>query len=179
MIYLLTGISGVGKTTVIKNCKAEFTHINFGDMVLGIAKEMELAENRDDLKSIDAETTRKIQRKVVARLKQMPGKVLLDTHLTIESHYGFFPGIPHWMAEELNFKNIILIEAPIEEVQKRRNKDTSIRTREQNTLEEIKTQRDMDRGAAITLSVMTGPPVKIIENVSVEKASNELAELFK
>lgn len=179
MIYLLTGISGVGKSTVIHNCDAEFVHINFGDIVLEIAKEEGLAENRDDLKTISAEKTKQIQEKVVERLKQMDGKVLLDTHLTIESPYGFFPGIPYWMAKELQFKSIILIEAPIEEIQKRRNKDTGIRKREENTLEEIRTQRDMDRSAAVTLSVMAGPNVKIIENVDLEKASNELKELLE
>lgn len=178
MIYLLTGISGVGKSAVIKNCHAEFTQVNFGDLVLEIAKESGLAKTRDELKEIDAHTTRHLQRRVVARLKQMTGKVLLDTHLTIESPYGFFPGIPFWIAEELNFKTIILIEAPPQEILKRRNKDTSVRKREKSTIEEIITQRDMDRNAALVLSIMTGPPVKIIENIKVKKAASELAELL-
>lgn len=179
MIYLITGISGVGKSTVINNCNAEFVHVNFGDVVLEIAKERKLAETRDELKNIGPETTRKLQEEAVKRIKTISGKVLLDTHLTIESPYGFYPGIPLWMAKELNFKSIIIIEAPPEEILKRRKKDERIRARKKSGLREIELQMQLDRSFAMALSVLTGVPVKIVENVDLEKASQELSELLK
>ncbi|MCD6414803.1 MAG: adenylate kinase [Candidatus Diapherotrites archaeon] len=179
MIYLMTGISGVGKSTVIHNCNVDLTHVNFGDIILEIAREQKLAESRDELKNIDAEKTREMQEEAVRRIKNISGKVLLDTHLTIESPYGFYPGIPLWMAKELNFKSIIIIEAPPEEVLKRRKKDEGLRARKKSDLREIELQMQLDRSFAMALSALTGVAVKIIENVDLEKASSELGELLK
>jgi adenylate kinase len=179
MIYLLSGISGVGKSTVLKNSDAEFTHVNFGSKVLEVAQREGLAKHRDDLKKLSPETVQKIQHLVVEDLKKMPGTVVVDTHLTIESPYGFFPGIPEWMARELKFKALIIVEAPPKEIQKRRNKDAGKRKREKSSLEDIKLQLDLDRASAIALSLMIGAPVKIIENVELDKAAGEMTELLK
>jgi adenylate kinase len=177
-IFLLTGISGVGKGTVIKNARGDFKHVNFGDVMLATAKTMKLAESRDDLKKLNPKQQEDLQKATVEALKAMPGKILVDTHLALESPHGFIAGIPDWIARQLNVKRIIIIEAPSEEIIKRRAKDVSIRARESQSASHLDLQRDMDRMAGMTLSVITGAPLKIITNLDAKKAGDELSEML-
>lgn len=178
-IYLVTGISGAGKTTVINHARKNFKHVIFGDIMLNIAKRKRLVQDRDQIKYLDNKTAISLQKTTVREISRMKGKILIDTHLAMETPYGYIPGIPFWMLKELNVQGIILIEAPSKEILKRRAKDKTIRKREKDTLEKLNQQRDMDRIAGMALSILSSAPLKIIENIDYNKAAQELSDFLR
>ncbi len=180
MIYLVVGISGVGKSTVINRAMPQLNLkvVNWGDIMLEIAKKEYNISSRDKMKFLSQEDTRKLQMKTVEMIKAINGDVLVDTHLAIESPTGFLQGIPSWVARELKPVKLILIEAPPEDISKRRKKDTSKRQRFAESVDDISRHLDMDRGIAAAISYDLGIPIKIVTNINLDDAVSEFLEAF-
>ncbi len=176
-VFLVVGISGVGKSTVIrralKEMKKEIKWVNYGDLMLEVLKDMGVNVMRDEMKFLPIEKTINLQEKVVQRIREMPGDILLDTHLALESPYGYIPGVSSKAIANMDLAQIIVIEAPPEEIIKRRAKDTGKRKRLHQTEEDIRRQLDVDRAMASSLAVLKGVPLKIIVNIDLEKAVHE------
>ncbi|MEF8879846.1 MAG: adenylate kinase [Candidatus Thermoplasmatota archaeon] len=163
-VIIVTGIPGVGKTTVMKKA-AEDMDIEFvtmGTVMIDIAKDLGVAKNRDEMRKITLEQQRKLQVKIAEKISGMKD-VIVDTHCTIKTPQGYMPGLPEWVITRLKPKSIVLVEADPEEIYRRREKDTT-RDRDPDSLEEIQEHQNINRAAAMAYSAISGATVKIVCN---------------
>lgn len=174
-MVVMTGVPGVGKSTVVKKAfeKAEkkkinvdYELLNFGDMMLKTAEEEGLVKHRDEMRSLPVEKQHKIQKDAAKAIRMQAdrGKVILDTHATIETPKGFIPGMPEWVLRELNPDVIVVLESRPQDINKFRKKDIGddFRRREVDNLEGIERHQSVNRSIAMAYSVLTGTPIKVI-----------------
>jgi adenylate kinase len=163
-VIVVTGIPGVGKTTVMKNAAAgmEINFITFGTVMVEIAKEIGYVKDRDDMRKLTLDQQRELQVLSAEKVESMKN-VILDTHCTIKTPQGYMPGLPEWVINKLKPKSIVLVEADPEEIYNRRKNDTS-RNRDPDTIEEINEHQMINRAAAMAYSAISGATVKIVFN---------------
>ncbi|HRR53768.1 MAG TPA: adenylate kinase [Candidatus Methanomethylicus sp.] len=186
---IVTGIPGVGKTTVLTAalaaCNARSVNVdlvNYGNMMFEEASKKGLVKTRDEMRRLGVKTQVQLQlaaAKAIARIAAK-GNVLLDTHMFINTPIGFMPGIPSWVGESLKPDSIALLEADPAEVSKRRQKDAAIRAREADSPERISEHQLLGRSGAAALAVQTGCTVVIAHNRegAAEAAAKVIADLF-
>jgi adenylate kinase len=183
-VVIATGVPGVGATTVTRRAVKEledFEHVNYGDVMLEIAREEGLVEHRDEIRKLPAEKQREIQRLAARRIAEMAEEregVVVDTHCTIKTPAGYLPGLPEWVLEELDPDMIVLIEADPDEIMMRRIKDAEERQRDYDRAHEIEEHQEVNRMAAFAYAAKTGATVKIIENHDgeLDRAVREFVE---
>ncbi|MDY6966071.1 MAG: adenylate kinase [Halobacteriota archaeon] len=184
-IVVVTGMPGVGKTTVLDKALelanregADFKCVNYGDFMFEIVKKEGLAEKRDDMRRLQPDVQKRVQKQAGKSISEMGGNIIVDTHSTIKTPNGYLPGLPEWVLKELLPTNIVLIEADPKEITKRRKGDKS-RVRDDEMESSMEEHQSMNRSVAMSYAMYTGATVKIIVNLELEKAVNELAELLK
>ena len=194
-IVVVFGIPGVGKTTVLSETVEtapkeglKVQVVNFGDKMLEVALEEKLIEGgekaRDQIRRLPLETQRRIQRisgeKIAKIAEESEGTVIVDTHVLIQTPFGYLTGLPVWVAETLKPNILAIIEAKIEEITSRRAKDLT-RERDLDEEEKIKEHQKMNRWGAVCVATLTGATVAIIENSEkkVGEASKTLIKLIK
>ncbi len=187
MLGVLTGVPGVGATTVADETSedVEFEVVNFGSVMFEVAKQDGLVENRDEIRKLPQEKQREIQadagEKISDRAENEEGDLFVDTHCTIKTPSGYLPGLPEWVLRPLEPDVIVLVEADPDEILLRRLDDIEERKRDIEGSKEIDQHQQLNRSAAASYATITGSTVKIIENHDgqVEKAAEELKNLIK
>ncbi|MGP6219825.1 adenylate kinase [Caldiplasma sukawensis] len=161
---VVAGVAGVGKSTVLDIIRRNTSYdvINYGTLMFEMARDLNLVENRDQLRKLDVEAQINLQKKAASSIGQM-SDVIIDTHMSIRSNRGYFPGLPEWVIRELKVSAFYLIEADPEEIKKRRANDPS-RVRDDETVEEIRTDQEVNRSFAVSYSIFTGATVSFIRN---------------
>ncbi|MGO9388194.1 MAG: adenylate kinase [Methanobacterium sp.] len=166
-VVVVAGIPGSGSTTVLGNAlkNLEYTHVNYGDVMLLIAQEMGLADDRDSIRKLSPDVQKEIQRKAAKDIKERSKEtnIIVDTHCTIKTPHGFLPGLPKWVLEELQPDQFVLIEADGDEIILRRINDTS-RIRDVEKLKDINLHQQMNRAVSMAYAALTGATVQIIMN---------------
>jgi len=175
MLVVMTGVPGVGKSTVVKTAfeaakekgiELSWEMVNFGDMMLKTATEKKLVEHRDEMRTLPIEQQRDIQKGAAQAIRKMAdeGDFILDTHATIETPKGFIPGMPEWVLRELKPDSIVVLESRPEDINHFRKKDIGddFRRREVDNLEGIERHQSVNRSIAMAYSAMTGAPIKVI-----------------
>ena len=185
-VVIVTGIPGVGKTTVINTAVEQVKERSGEDvLVLNIGTEMfEVAtkeghvKDRDELRKLPTSIQREVQRKAgEAIAEKAKGKTIVDTHTLIQTNNGFLIGLPEWVVTAINPKTMVLVEADSEKIAGRRTGDET-RTRDAQAVADIQIHQDMCRAAAVSVGTITGATVRIIKNREglVEEAASELAD---
>ncbi|MHA2379745.1 MAG: adenylate kinase [Candidatus Thorarchaeota archaeon] len=185
-VVIVTGIPGVGKTTVIDTAVEmvksqhgeEVRVLNIGTAMFEVASEKGLIKDRDDLRKMPTAKQREVQRmagEVIAE-KAKTARVIVDTHTLIQTKNGFLIGLPEWVARAIQPKTVVLVEADPEKIASRRSSDET-RTRDDQIVDEIDTHQRMCRAAAVSVGTITGATVRVIRNREgkVEEAATELA----
>ena len=183
-VVVIAGIPGSGSTTVL--CKVleelDYMHVNYGDVMLEIAKDDGLVDNRDDLRKLSPDIQKEVQKNAAQsiREKSKQSNIIVDTHCTINTPSGFLPGLPKWVLDQLKPDMFILLEADGDEILKRRISDTT-RNRDSERLKDIELHQEMNRAASMAYAVLTGATVKIIENHDnkVDEAVDEMVKTLK
>ena len=175
MRIIIAGIAGVGKTTVLKKLleKFDIEIVNFGDVMF----EMAGVKNRDEMRKLPYERQLELQKKAAEKIAKKEN-IIIDTHSTIKTPYGYLPGLPYDVLKILNPKRIILIEASPEEILARRKKDEGIRERDVESIEEIEMHQLMNRIAAMAYATVVNATVKIIKNKE-NKINEAVEEILK
>jgi len=186
-IVIVTGIPGVGKTTVVNTAvdlvkekhNEEVLVLNFGTAMFEVAFEKGKVKDRDELRKLPTADQRETQRtagEAVAK-KAKTVKVIVDTHTLVQTNNGFLIGLPEWVVKAINPKTIVLVEADSEKIALRRTDDET-RTRDGQMVQDIQIHQEMCRAAAVACGTITGATVRIIKNRQgqVEVAAAELAE---
>jgi adenylate kinase len=175
MLVVMTGVPGVGKSTVVKTAfqqakdkglNVEYEMVNFGDMMLKSAEAAGLVKHRDEMRKLPIEKQHDIQKKAATEIRKLADKkqIILDTHASIETPKGFIPGMPEWVLRILKPDVIVVLESRPEDINKFRKKDLGgdFRRREVDNLEGIERHQSVNRSIAVAYSVFTGTPIKII-----------------
>ena len=89
---IITGVPGVGKTTVInealaklKNEGVEYQPINFGSFMFEVAKSEGLVENRDQMRTLERADQKRLQQRAAQAIAKIPGNVMIDTHASVKT----------------------------------------------------------------------------------------------
>ena len=182
----MTGIPGVGKTTVLtelqdlaQQSNFDLTIVNFGtamnEIMRGLGKNM----HRDDMRQQTIETQKRTQElaahEIMKRAEQ--GLVMIDTHMFVSTPSGMWAGLPKNILDIIKPELFVLIEANPEHIAARRRGDLS-RKREQSLSEGIAFDLEWSRAIAAASAVETGAPVKVIRNDTGRQKQAAL-ELFQ
>lgn len=180
MRMVVTGVPGVGKTSVMKGAAHEknLKIVNFGTVMFEAVKGEGLVSDRDEIRKLPVEKQRQAQEQAAERIHEM-GDVIIDTHCTIKTHGGYYPGLPEWVLSRLKPHRIILVEAAPEEILARRSHDSS-RTRDTEGTEDIAEHQAINRAAAMAYAMYCGASVKIVFNHDngLEEAVKTVLEVF-
>ena len=188
-VVVVTGVPGVGGTTVTQKAMdilseegLTYKMVNFGSAMFDVANEEGIASDRDQMRKLDPETQKRIQkmagRKIAEMAKESP--VAVDTHSTVKTPKGYLPGLPAWVLTELNPDIVIVVETDGDEILMRRLSDES-RKRDLETTASIEEHQFMNRAAAMSYGVLTGATVKIVKNKNglVDNAVEELMSVLR
>jgi adenylate kinase len=180
-VVVVTGIPGVGKTTVMKEAAEgiDIQFVTFGTVMADIAIEMNLVKDRDDMRKLTLEQQKELQIKTAEKVAKMDN-VIVDTHCTVKTPKGYMPGLPEWVIKKLNPTAIVVVEADPEEIYNRRSKDIT-RNRDPDSKEKIAEHQQMNRAAAMAYATLSGATVKIVFNHdnAIEDAVKDAAPVLK
>lgn len=186
---IVTGIPGVGKTTVLnelqdlaKENKFTLTVLNFGTVMNEIMRELGKDLHRDDMRSQSIEAQKKAQELAASEIvnRSTGGTTVVDTHMFVRTQSGLWAGLPENVLQKLSPRLLVLVEADPEQIAGRRRTDTD-RKREQALAEEIAFDLVWSRATAAASAVATGAPVKVIRNDAgrQKQAAQELFETIR
>ncbi len=186
-VVIVTGIPGVGKTTVINTAVEQVKEksgedvliLNIGTEMFEVATKEGHVKDRDELRKLPTAIQRDVQRKAGEAIaeKSKAGKTIVDTHTLIQTNNGFLIGLPEWVVTAIKPKTVVLVEADSEKIASRRTGDET-RTRDAQAVKDIQIHQEMCRAAAVSVGTITGATVRIIKNREglVEEAASELAD---
>lgn len=185
-VNIIVGLSGVGKGTVLEQtmllAEKDYKLINYGDKMLEEAKDEGLVSSRDEIKDLDPETNKKIQKQAAEQIvnESEDNDIIVETHAAIQTPFGYLPGLPKWTVENLNPDKIIMLRASPKSIWRRTQSDDS-RDREHEEVEEIREYQEIAREMASTGAILTGSYLKIIENKDgkAEAAAEELLKTLR
>jgi len=167
---IIVGISGVGKSSVVKKVveilKAKnksVSVVNFGTLMFDVAKKQGV-QDRDDLRKLPMETQKQLQilagKAISALLEDV---IIIDTHLFISTPFGYYPGLPYHVLKEIEPSNLISVSATPEEIFNRRTSDET-RKRDIITTSAIEKELSVQDEMLATCSVLSGAPMKNVLN---------------
>jgi adenylate kinase len=186
-VNILVGLSGVGKGTVLEEAmmlsEEDYKVINYGDRMFETAKEQGLAEHRDEMKKIDTEAYKELQADAAKSIfeEAEDQDIIVETHAAIKSPFGYIPGLPKWVAENLDPDKVIMLDASSEAIYSRSQEAGRDRDTEEAGIEGITEYRETAKQMASAVSVLTGAYFKIIENKrgQASEAAKELNKTLK
>ena len=163
-VIVVTGIPGVGKTTVMQKAAEglDITFVTFGSVMIDIAKELKLVKDRDEMRKLSLDQQKQLQIKTAEKVGAM-NNVIVDTHCTVKTPKGYMHGLPEWVLKKLHPTAIVVVEADPQEIFNRRAKDTT-RNRDPDSIEKIAEHQMINRAAAMSYATLTGATVKIVFN---------------
>lgn len=159
-MIIAMGLPGAGKTTVLKGLKTDYEIHNFGDLMFEIEKEKFGIKQRDEMRKISIEQQKEVQMLVYQKLSKMGKKVILDTHCSVRTPNGYFPGLPFEYLKLLEVDSLVLVTADPKEIEKRREEDP---TRKRDA-DDIALHDQMNKAYLAAYSAFTGAPAVIIMN---------------
>ena len=172
-IAVVTGIPGVGKTTVLNELsdlahlnKFDLVVLNYGTIMNEIMRDLGRELHRDDMRAQTLEMQRKVQELAANELNNRATQhnvLVIDTHMFVRTPSGMWAGLPQNLLQKLNPQLFVLVETDAEQISNRRQSD-SARRRDQSLSSEITFDLEWSRATAAASAVITGAPVKIIRN---------------
>ncbi|MEM3422434.1 MAG: adenylate kinase [Candidatus Bilamarchaeaceae archaeon] len=162
-MIIVMGLPGAGKTTVLQGLHGDYKILNYGDLMLEIEKEKFGVKDRDEMRKLPIEKQKEAQMLVAEKLSKMNEKIILDTHCSINTPSGYYPGLPFDFLKKLKVEKLIYITAPADQIYVRRNSDPT-RKRDAQTLEEILEHDNINKSYLAAYSAFTGAPAAILIN---------------
>jgi len=129
---LMIGVPGSGKTTIAdeyQRAQGDYVEvISTGDVMFEIAKERNLVEHRDQMRTrISVRAQLRLQAEAVRRINERCSgegiTYLIHCHTTIETEQGFMPGLTAENFNNYNPDGIIILETSPNRIRKRALRD--------------------------------------------------------
>ncbi len=179
MKIVVLAVPGAGKSTILKMVKQKIKNceiVNVGDYVLEYAKKKFGVRHRDEIrKKLNLKQERQAQLYAYRKISKIKANVLLvDTHASIKTEEGYFPGFSEVTAEILKPDAIILLEFPPKDIIKRRKADKK-RKRDIETEQEVEFHQHLNRMFAIAAASQVQASVVIIRFNEPQKIPYEHA----
>lgn len=167
---VLVGISGVGKTTLLRavvqkleDSNRTVTVQNFGTVMLSEAKNNGITD-RDMIRNLSIHDQERLQKTAAEHISKEPADVvIIDTHAFVSTPSGYYPGLPAKVLHILAPAIYISVSARPEEIYNRRMNDPT-RNRDRISITGIKEELDLQAAMVSACSVMSGSPVKLVVN---------------
>jgi adenylate kinase len=167
MCIILTGIPGVGKSTVLNALKEvcnDITIVNYGEVMLQQATLQGL--DRDSLRKLPVEQQQEIGLMACHQIaEQSHPLTIIDTHACIKTPFGFCPGLPLRVLQILEPTMLVQVYSSPEIILRRRRND-HLRKRDEETLSDLTLHQDLTRSFLISASTFTGATLYLINNDS-------------
>jgi len=129
---VVTGIPGVGKTTVLKELqdvakqnKFDLAVVNFGTVMNEIMREQGKDLHRDDMRQQSIEAQKTAQELAATEIANRSVEVttIVDTHMFVRTASGLWAGLPQNVLQRLSPRLFVLVEADPEQIAGRRRTD--------------------------------------------------------
>ncbi len=189
---VVTGVPGVGKTTVIsylekmaKEKGIKIKVVNFGTYMLNTALSEGLVKNRDEIRKLPLRKQLGLQERAARRIIEDAsnelgdeGYLIIDTHALVKTPAGYWPGLPAHVLDELKPDMIAVIEADPELIAKRQERDVTRFRSDIGGPEGVRKLMEYARAATLASAVRYASTVAFIENPegAPERAAKELLE---
>jgi len=184
---IITGVPGVGKTTVVnealkklKENGVEYQQVNFGSVMFEVAKTDGVVQDRDQMRTLDRTVQKRLQQLAAQAIAQISGNVLVDTHASVKTPKGYLAGLPEWVLREIMPDMIILVETDDDQILMRRLSDET-RTRDKEGSRAIAEHQQFNRSIAAAYAMVTGCTIKIIMNPDhlLANAASDMADALR
>jgi adenylate kinase len=162
-MIIVMGLPGAGKTTVLQGLKTDYKILNYGDLMLEIEKEKFGVKDRDEMRKLPIAKQHEAQKLVAAKLASMKDKIILDTHCSVNTPSGYYPGLPFDFLAKLKVEKLIYVTAPADQIYVRRNADPT-RKRDEQTLDDIIEHDTLNKSYLAAYAAFTGAPAVILIN---------------
>jgi adenylate kinase len=171
---IVTGIPGTGKTTVCgfverlgKEAGVRINVLNYGTVMMGILQESGRSMERDGMRKDSVDVQRSLQKQVAEAIaekaRQTNDLTIIDTHMSIKTPEGYFPGLSSNNLSMLKPDLLVLVEAKPNEISSRRLKDSS-RKRDLTLEESVNEELNFSRAMACACAVLMSVPIKVVVN---------------
>ncbi|MGC8687309.1 MAG: AAA family ATPase [Candidatus Micrarchaeia archaeon] len=177
---IIMGSPGAGKSTLIDNLNDKYKVVNVGSLMLKHALALHYVTDRDEIRYLDKTRMDKLRFMAFDDIKKMEGKILIDTHASVEQNGRFAPGTPKEALKRIGLtriKALIYIDASTKDIILRRKSDKS-RRREMEPEILIDTQRMINIALLSAYSSDLNIPLYIIFNKQgkIKESASELAK---
>jgi len=165
-LIIVMGIPGAGKTTVLTEALKGvqgWRVLNWGDRMVELAKAQGLVKDRDELRKLPLEKQSKLQEDVAESFAKEKGKWILDTHCSVNTPEGYFPGLPLGLIRKLKVDRLVLVEASTDNIMKRRKTDAT-RARDAQPKEKLEEQLFVNKSFVCAYAALAGAPLSFIMN---------------
>ena len=176
---IVTGVPGVGKTTVLSHVSKileeqgkPFLILNFGDFMFSEAKKRGLVEHRDQMRHLPLREQLRLQEYAAEAIIEhateklgSQGTLFVDTHAVIKTSTGYWPGLPQGVITRLRPDSIVLIESKPEEILARQERDKTRVRKDLASIEAITQIMELARVAAMASATFVAASVFIVYNV--------------
>lgn len=182
MKMVLAAVPGAGKSTIMQLVRKELPDtkiVGFGDIMIDIAMRDYNLTDRDAMrKKLSPEEYRATQEKAASEISKFKGNVIIDTHTSIKTPKGYYPGLPDGLTQLIHPESIVLLEFDPNSILKRRKGDIQLKTektttigttvkprrgRELESLDEIERQQQFNRYFAAAAANSARCSVKIVD----------------
>jgi len=176
-MIIVMGVPGAGKTSVLNGTKSDYKIVNYGDLMLEIEKKEFGIKDRDDMRKLPIEKQKLAQKLVAEELARMPDKTILDTHCSISTPSGYYPGLPFRFLKLWKVDAFVYVTADVKVIVARRQNDPT-RARD---VDDIALHDEMNKAYLASYSAFMGSPAVIIFNNQgkLEEAVAKLQALLK
>ncbi len=177
-VVVVTGVPGVGKTTVIRHLQElarekgiRVEVVNFGSFMLDYAIKNGLVDDRDKLRRLPLRKQLELQAKAARAIIEYArerlgddGFLVIDTHALVRTVAGYWPGLPKHVIDELKPDMIAVIEADPEVVAARQARDKTRYRADFGGARGVARLMEYARAASFASAVLYASTVAIIEN---------------
>jgi adenylate kinase len=123
---MLTGVPGVGKTTVSQHpliADMGVTVRNYGQLMFSLGKQKGIISVFKDLEGLTIEQRAELQADAARKIAEDTSAIAIaiDGHLIVDTPSGFVPGLPLDCVSTLNLTSIVLLWAKPKDIVTRRN----------------------------------------------------------
>ncbi len=167
----VVGVPGVGKTSLCKEASPSsgYHYTNYGELMLKIAKEQELASTQKEIFKLPLNLQYRIWRKAATKIKGRKD-VLLDLHGLDKSREGYLISLP---LEIIKPEIIILIESSYNNIINRRINDPE-RSRPVKDWKSLKEEMGLLRTSMAVCSALLNSYFVILNNNEFRESLNTL-----